>query len=63
VLKTLNCLEFVIKNGSPIFVIEIRRECHKMQILRNFYYMENGKDQGSFIRDKAALVIDLLNNE
>ena len=63
VLKTMNCIEFVIKNGSPHFVIEVRRECHKMSSLSNFYYMESGKDQGGFIREKVMLVVDILKNE
>jgi epsin len=63
VLKTLNCIEFVIKNGSPQIVVNFKSEMYKLNSLTSFYFQENGKDQGVFIRDKAALVTDLLTTE
>lgn len=36
---------------------------YKLNSLTSFYFQENGKDQGQFIREKAALVSDLLTSE
>lgn len=63
ILKTLNCIEFVIKNGSPQIVMALKHEMYKLSSLSNFYFQENGKDQGVFIREKQSLICDLLSSE
>ena len=63
ILKTLNCIEFVIKNGSPQIVSSFRQQMYKLNPLTSFYFTENGKDQGMCIREKCALVCDLLQSD
>lgn len=46
VLKTLNSIEFIIKNGSPQAIQALKREVYKLHSLSNFSHMENGKDKG-----------------
>jgi predicted ATP-binding protein involved in virulence len=36
ILKTLNAIEFIIKNGSPQVVQTLRREVYKISNLNNF---------------------------
>lgn len=38
ILKTLNCIEFVIKNGSPQIVMRLKQETYKLQSLNGFYF-------------------------
>ena len=53
ILKSLNCIDFVIKNGSPQVVNAYKQEMYKLNSLCSFYYQENGKDQGACIREKG----------
>lgn len=36
ILKTLNTLEFICKNGSPSCVMQLRRETYKLSSLNSF---------------------------
>jgi len=53
VLKTLNVIDFCIKNGSPSLVIGMKREIYKISSLCSFTYMENGSDKGNSVREKT----------
>jgi len=44
ILKTLNCIDFSIKNGSPQIVMAYKQELYKISVLCNFGFTENGKD-------------------
>lgn len=59
----MNALEFLIKNGSPSSVQQIRRENYKLTSLMNFSFTEAGLDRGKAVREKINLILDLLNNE
>ena len=63
VLKSLNAIEFVVKNGSPQAVMQMKRESHKITTVINFHFNENGIERGNAIRDKCNLIIDILTNE
>lgn len=56
----MQAIEFVVKNGSPQAVMALKRDSYKISSLCSFSYMENGKDVGRAIREKTALVCDLL---
>eukprot|EP00435_Cladocopium_sp_Y103_P021151 s4476_g5.t1 len=62
VLKTLNLLEFLIKNGSERIIDEVRREQFKVRPLMDFSYSEDGKDKGASVREKAKAILELLND-
>ena len=63
ILKTLNSIEFIIKNGSPNAIQTLKREIYKLQSLSNFSHVENGKDKGQSVREKIGLIVDLLNSD
>ena len=63
VLKTLNVLEFICKNGSPQAVMQLKRDLYKISSLCNFNYMESGIERGNCIREKVNLICDLLSSE
>ena len=46
ILKTLNSIEFIIKNGSPNIIQTLKREIYKLSSLSNFSHVENGNDKG-----------------
>ena len=60
ILKSLNAIEFIIKNGSPPAVIQFKRDMYKISGLCNFSYNENGVDRGAAIREKVNLIVDML---
>ena len=62
-LKTLQAIEFVVKNGSPQCVIYLKREIYKITSLNHFSYLENGLERGKPIREKGNLICDLLSSE
>jgi ENTH domain len=63
ILKTLNSIEFIIKNGSPNAIQALKREIYKLQSLSNFSHVESGKDKGQSVREKIGLIVDLLNSD
>ena len=63
ILKTLNVLEFVVKNGGPQAVMQLKRDTYKISSLCNFNYMENGVERGGAVREKVNLICDLLGSE
>ncbi len=63
VLKSMHAVEYLIKNGSPMSVQQIKRENYKLSSLTNFSYSEGGIDKGKPVREKCNLLCDLLANE
>jgi len=59
----MHAIEYLIKNGSPSSVQQIKRENYKLSSLTNFSYSEGGLDKGKPVREKCNLLLDLLNNE
>ena len=62
-LKSLNALEFVVKNGSPQAVLAIKRDQFKISSCTNFSYNENGIERGRAIQEKCNLILDILSND
>ncbi|BFZ64762.1 Epsin-3, clathrin recruitment and traffic between the Golgi and endosome [Saitoella coloradoensis] len=63
IYKSLQLLEFIIKNGSERVIDDARAHLSTIKFLRNFHYIdEQGKDQGVNVRNRAKEVVDLLND-
>ena len=45
--KTLNLVEYMIKNGSPRFVIDFREEIFRIRLLTQFTHKEDGEDKSA----------------
>merc|ERR1719210_2097889 len=60
VLKTLNLLEFLVKNGSERIIDDLRRDQYKIRSLMDFSFQEDGKDKGAAVREKAKIVVELM---
>lgn len=61
IYKSLQLLEYLIKNGSERVVDDARSHLGTIKILRNFHYIdEAGKDQGLNVRNRAKELSELL---
>jgi len=62
IYKALHVMEYLIKNGAPRCIQEIKDEMFKIRSFQDFSYNDNGTDRGSGLRDKARAVCELLSD-
>ncbi|WFD25205.1 Epsin-3, clathrin recruitment and traffic between the Golgi and endosome [Malassezia nana] len=63
IYKSLQLLEYLVKNGAEKVVDEARAHLATIKILRNFHYIDDqGKDQGINIRNRAKELAALLSD-
>jgi hypothetical protein len=55
-------MEYLIKNGAPRCIQEIKDDLYKIRALQDFNYSENGTDRGQGIRDRARAICELLSD-
>jgi len=63
ILKILNLIDYLIKNGSPRCVSEFREELFTIKPYQDFAHIEDGQDRGAAIREVAKNIINLLNDD
>lgn len=63
VYKALLLLEYLIKTGSEKVAQQCKENIFAIQTLKDFQYMEEGKDQGTHVREKAKNLIILLKDD
>ncbi|KAM3177137.1 hypothetical protein ACTXT7_005101 [Hymenolepis weldensis] len=71
VYKALILLDYIIKTGSDKVAVQCRENIHAIEtlmegllvFLRDFYYVEDGKDVGNSVREKARSLNALLRDE
>lgn len=56
-------LEYLIKTGNEKVAQQCRENIFAIQTLKDFQYLEEGKDQGLNVREKAKQLVSLLNDE
>lgn len=49
VYKALVLLEYLLKTGSDRVALQCKENIYAIQTLKDFQYMEEGKDQGRFL--------------
>ncbi|KAM5472908.1 Epsin-3, clathrin recruitment and traffic between the Golgi and endosome [Microsporum audouinii] len=63
IYKSLQLLEFLVKNGSERVVDDARSHISLLRMLRQFHYIDpNGKDQGINIRNRSQELAKLLSD-
>ncbi|ERF75351.1 hypothetical protein EPUS_00144 [Endocarpon pusillum Z07020] len=63
IYKSLQLLEFLIKNGSERVIDDARQHVSLLRMLRQFHYIDqNGKDQGVNVRNRAQEIAKLLSD-
>lgn len=63
VYKALLLLEYLIKTGSEKVAQQCKENIYAVQTLKEFQYMEEGKDQGTHVREKAKQLVALLRDD
>ncbi|KAI5951308.1 ENT3 [Candida jiufengensis] len=64
VYKSLQLLDYLIKNGSERLIDDVRSNLSLIQMLKSFHYIDSkGRDQGINVRNKAKNLINLLNDD
>ncbi|KAL5971271.1 Epsin-1 [Taenia solium] len=63
VYKALILLEYIIKTGSDKVAVQCRENIHAIETLMDFYYVEDGKDVGNSVREKARSLNALLRDD
>ncbi|CAD8081891.1 unnamed protein product [Paramecium sonneborni] len=63
IMKTLNMIDYLTKNGAPRCVGEFRDCIFKIRSFSDFIMVEQGSDKGLSIREKSKQLVDLLCNE
>jgi len=46
IFKSLNTMDYLLKNGAPRVVQDIKDDLYKIRSLNNFSYREAGQDRG-----------------
>ncbi|GMT07280.1 hypothetical protein PENTCL1PPCAC_29454 [Pristionchus entomophagus] len=63
VYKSLVLLDFLIKCGSEKVAAQCRENIYSIETLRDFQHVEEGRDQGMNVREKAKQMAALLQDE
>lgn len=63
VYKSLVLLDYLIKNGNEKVAQQCKEHIVAIQTLKDFQYMEEQKDQGSSVREKAKQLVSLLRDD
>lgn len=64
IYKSLQLMEYLVKNGSERFVDDARANISLVSMLKSFHYIDSkGVDQGINIRNRAKELTNLLNDE
>jgi epsin len=63
VYKSLVLLDYLIKNGNEKVAQQCKEHIVAIQTLKDFQFMEEQKDQGANVREKAKQLVNLLRDD
>lgn len=63
VYKALVLLEYLIKTGSEKVAQQCKENIYAIQTLKDFQYLDDNKDQGINVREKAKTLVALLKDD
>lgn len=63
VYKSLVLLDYIIKTGSERVAQQCKENIFAIQTLKDFQYVEDNKDQGLNVREKAKQLVALLKDD
>lgn len=64
IYKSLQLLDYLIKNGSERIIDDVRSNLSLIQMLKSFHYIDSkGRDQGISVRNRSKNLINLLNDD
>ena len=53
-------MDYLVKNGAPGCIQDIKDDLYKIRQFQDFKYMDNGVEQGFELRDKVKALCELL---
>lgn len=56
IFKSLHAIDYLLKNGAPRIIQDIRDDLYKIRSLQDMEYVQQGKDKCSGIREKAKQI-------
>lgn len=59
IFKAMHAMEYLIKNGAPRVVQDIKDDLFKIRALQDFSYNENGTDRGQGGKSYTLFIINL----
>ena len=62
IYKILHAMEYLIKNGAPRCIHEIKDDMYKIRSLQDFNFSENGTNRGQGVCDRARSICELLSD-
>ena len=63
IAKAINVMDYLVKNGAPRCIQDIKDDIFKVRPFCDFKYKEpNGMENGIDLRDKARALVELLND-
>ena len=63
IFKALALLEYLLKYGTDRMAEDARQRLPRIRSLMDFKFNEDGKERGSGVREKSALVMNMLNDQ
>ena len=63
ILQALVLLEYLIKTGSEKVAQQCKENIFAIQTLKDFQYLDDNKDQGINVREKAKALVALLKDD
>lgn len=71
ILKTLNLVEFLLKNGPPSIISSFKYDIYQFRSFDNYSHYSDGIDRGEasiffiliIVRERSKAVVELLSNE
>ncbi|WPK26032.1 hypothetical protein PUMCH_003377 [Australozyma saopauloensis] len=64
IYKSLQLLDYLIKNGSERIIDDIRANLSIINMLKSFHYIDSkGRDQGINVRNRSKNLVNLLNDD
>jgi epsin len=62
IAKALHVMDYLVKNGAPRIIQDLKDDLYKIRVFQDFSYKENNVQQGTELRDKAKQLCELLND-
>eukprot|EP01120_Amphizonella_sp_Union-15-10_P011396 TRINITY_DN4818_c0_g1_i1.p1 TRINITY_DN4818_c0_g1~~TRINITY_DN4818_c0_g1_i1.p1 ORF type:complete len:501 (-),score=104.25 TRINITY_DN4818_c0_g1_i1:38-1540(-) len=63
IYKSLLLLDNLLRNGSERIIDECRNRIMEIKALSEFHYIDEGKDVGLSVRERAKIIVDLLHDQ
>jgi epsin len=62
IFKALNAMDYLVKNGAPRCIQDVKDDLYKIRSLQDFNYKDGDEERGGSIRDKAKEICQILSD-